>query len=137
MIKNYDKGEYCLELAATTTIFLSLVFSVHWNVIDKNDLNEVQIVFALHWGHFWGQCTLNTRLKKIAVVAAKSKQYSPLWIKAFMKKDLMRNVWYDDLDIIVTSYGKQCLLETTDNEFKIASAMWAIETNTAKCAQFN
>ena len=38
---------------------------------------------------------------------------------------------YDDLDIIVTSYGKQCLLETTDNEFKIASAMWAIETNTA------
>ena len=23
------KGEYCLELAATTTIFLSLVFSVH------------------------------------------------------------------------------------------------------------
>ena len=72
------KGEYCLDLAATTAIFLSLVFSVHWNVIDKNDLNEVQIVFALHWGHFWGQCTLNTRLKKIAVVAAKSKQYSPL-----------------------------------------------------------
>ena len=30
---------------------------------------------------------------------------------------------YDDLDIIVTSYGKQCLLETTDNEFKIASAV--------------
>ena len=41
-----------------------------------------------------------------------------------MKKDLMRNVYYDDLDIIVTSYdGKQCLLETTDNEFKSASAM--------------
>ena len=45
----YLKGKYCLDLAATTTIFL---FSVHWNVIDKNDLNEVQILFALHWGHF-------------------------------------------------------------------------------------
>ena len=38
-----NKGKYCLDLAATTTIFLSLVFSVHLNVIDKNDLNEVQI----------------------------------------------------------------------------------------------
>ena len=50
--KDWYKGEYCLELATTTTIFLSLVFSVHWNVIDKNDFNEVQILFALHWGHF-------------------------------------------------------------------------------------
>ena len=38
-----NKGEYCLDLAVTTTIFLSLVFNVHRNVIDKNDLNEVQI----------------------------------------------------------------------------------------------
>ena len=49
MFYSFQKGEYCLDLAATTTIFLSLV---HWNVINKNDLNEVQIGFALHWGHF-------------------------------------------------------------------------------------
>ena len=62
LILTFLKGEYCLELATTTTIFLSLVFSVHWNVIDKNDFNEVQILFALHWGHFQLQFALNTRL---------------------------------------------------------------------------
>ena len=33
------------------------------------------------------QCTLNTRLKKIGVVAAKSKQYSPFYIETDPNKN--------------------------------------------------
>ena len=73
------KGKYCLDLATTTTIFLSLVFNVHWNVIDKNDFNEVQILFVLHWGHFqfhWIQ-----GFRKLLLLLPSLNNILPFWNK--------------------------------------------------------